>query len=242
MLIKIIRFKTIRSNAVARLGLAAALGFLSCMLFIIVRYSLTGHFMQGYLIWNLFLAFVPAGIAIACMEYSSKLQNKKQKPVKAPIIVFFLVWLLFYPNAPYIFTDFIHVVRRAGLGRLAATWLSEYDLLWFDIVMNSAFAFTGHYFGLVSLYIMHGVMARQFGQIAGWLLMLPPVVLSGFGIHLGRFSRFNSWDLLIHPIAASRVIASSIKAPSALLFSMAFSLFIALTYVMFYLLKNDRVS
>jgi len=223
----------------ARLGLAAGLGFLSCLLFVVVRFGLTGHFMQGYLIWNLFLAIIPAGIASLGNEYANRLAVIGKKPSSSIVLGIFFVWLIFYPNSPYIFTDFIHVVRRAGLGRLTASWLSEYDLLWYDIVMNSAFAFTGHYFGLVSTYTIHAVMSRQYGRLSGWLMLLPPIILSGFGIHLGRFSRFNSWDLVLHPIATSKIIMRSLKAPAALLFSMAFSLFIALSYIVFYLLKND---
>jgi len=150
----------------------------------------------------------------------------------------FLVWLAFYPNAPYVFTDFIHVVRRANLGAVALPWLSQADLLWYDIVMHAAFAFVCHYIGLVSMYIMHGAMRTMFGKVAGWSMMVPAILLSGFGIHIGRFSRFDSWDLVMQPVQTVRVISQSLADPAALLFSAAFAFFIALTYIIFYIVKR----
>jgi len=226
----------------ARLALVVGLGFLACTLFVAVRYSLTGRFMQGYLIWNLTLSVVPVAIAWLGVEFGARRTSPPAWLAHLVVLASFLAWLVFYPNAPYLFTDFIHVVRRAGLGSVAAPWLSEYNLLWYDIVMNSAFAFTGHYLGLVSMYLMHGTMRRMYGRVAAWLMMAPPIVLSGFGIHLGRFSRFNSWDLFLHPVAATRIIVRSMSDPAAVLFSLAFSLFIALTYVIFYVLKRGDIG
>lgn len=219
-----------------RLLIIVGLSFLSCTLFVVVRFSLTHKFAQGYLVWNLLLAAVPVLVAWLADGQARLMDTRGVRVARRKLAGagFFVLWLVFYPNAPYIFTDFIHVVRRAGLGQLAANWLSEYDLLWYDIVMNSAFAFVGHFLGLVSMYIMHGTMLGLFGRVAGWLLMVPAIVLSGFGIHLGRFSRFNSWDLALYPFDSFRVMVRSMFDPAALLFSMAFSLFIAITYIMFY--------
>jgi len=223
-----------------RLLLVAGLSFLSCTLFVVVRFGLTGRFMQGYLIWNLFLAAVPVGIA--WRRSMLRPAGRSDKAHKAAGLGVFIAWLIFYPNAPYIFTDFIHVVRRAGLGSVSAPWLSEYDLLWYDIVMNAAFAFVGHYLGLISMYLMHGAMRDLFGRVAGWAMMVPAILLSGFGIHIGRFSRFNSWDLILHPVDAVTVMFRSLSEPSAMLFSLAFSLFIALTYIIFHLIKRGDIG
>ncbi len=228
------------ARPVTRLLLVIGLSFLACALFVFVRFGLTGRFLQGYLLWNLFLAAVPVGIAWKGAAFCSAPRSPGR--AKAAALGFFVVWLVFYPNAPYIFTDFIHVVRRAGLGTVSASWLSVHDLLWFDIVMNSAFAFVGHYLGLVSMYIMHGTMRRFYGRVAGWAMMVPAIMLSGFGIHIGRFSRFNSWDLLLHPVEAVSVMLRSMAEPSAMLFSFAFSLFIALTYIIFHIVKKENLG
>lgn len=209
---------------------------LSCLALVLVRYGLTGRFSQSYLIWNLVLAAAPVLIA----RYGTMLASRQSSAKRSRILAvgFFLVWLAFYPNAPYVFTDFIHVVRRANLGAVALPWLSQADLLWYDIVMHAAFAFVCHYIGLVSMYIMHGAMRTMFGKVAGWSMMVPAILLSGFGIHIGRFSRFDSWDLVMQPVQTVRVISQSLADPAALLFSAAFAFFIALTYIIFYIVKR----
>jgi len=223
-----------------RLALVAGLSFLACSLFVFVRFGLTGKFAQGYLIWNLILAAVP--VLIAWFSVAEPARPRSQSASRTVGLLFFGAWLIFYPNAPYIFTDFIHVVRRAGLGSVSAPWLSEYDLLWYDIVMNAAFAFVGHFLGLLSMYLMHGAMRALFGRIAGWAMMVPAILLSGFGIHIGRFSRFNSWDLALNPVESFGVVLKSMVDPAATLFSLAFSLFIAVTYLIFYVVKQGETG
>lgn len=223
-----------------RLALVVGLSFLSCILFVLVRLALTGRFAQGYLIWNLFLAAVPIPIAWigSCLSAS----RKTRAGTVATALAAFTAWIIFYPNAPYIFTDFIHVVRRAGLGSVTATWLSEYDLLWYDIVMNAAFAFVGHYLGLISMYLMHGTMRSLFGRVAGWAMMVPAILLSGFGIHFGRFARINSWDVMVDPAGSMRVMVEAFTDPAAMLFSLTFSFFIAITYIIFHVVKRGDLG
>ncbi|TFG84174.1 MAG: DUF1361 domain-containing protein [Spirochaetales bacterium] len=217
--------------------LITVLAFGSLSLLVALRYLVSGRFSQGFLLWNLLLAAVPVGWATLGARMVAR-NAQRSKAVTWGVLCFF-AWLLFYPNAPYIFTDFIHVIRRGNLGVPAATWMNELDLLWFDIVLNAAFAFVGHFLGLASMYIMHGTMMRLFGWVAGWALLAPAILLSGFGIHLGRFSRFNSWDLVSQPIQAFQTALQTLAEPAALLFSLAFSFFIALTYLIFYLVKRD---
>jgi uncharacterized membrane protein len=223
-----------------RLALVAGLSFLACSLLVLVRFGLTGKFSQSYLMWNLILAVVPMAIAWKGSIVSAR--QRERDGSKTLGVLAFIAWLVFYPNAPYIFTDFIHVVRRAGLGYVTASWLSQYDLLWYDIVMNAAFAFVGHYLGLVSMYIMHGMMRELYGRVAGWTLMVPAILISGFGIHVGRFSRFNSWDLVLNPLNSIRAVFKSMADPAAMLFSLAFSLFIAMTYIIFYIVKQGNLG
>lgn len=231
-----------RTSIVPRWSLTLILGlsFIACLMLVLLRYGLTGRFTQGYLVWNLFLAAVPIGFA-RLGEYAVARCKAGRMAAVFGLVAFFF-WLLFFPNAPYLFTDFIHVVRKANLGYVSADWLSPMDLLWYDIVMNSAFSFVGHYMGLVSVYIMHGTMMRLFGRCMGWAMMLPAVLLSGFGIHLGRFSRLNSWDLILNPLEALSAIGTAIAVPSALLFSLVFAFFIGLTYLIFYLTKRGNVG
>lgn len=221
----------------ARLLLVIILSYLSLLFLVLLRYALARRFSQGYLLWNLFLAAVPLAIAAFGLTLIERRPGRRFRIGFG--LCCFVFWVIFYPNAPYIFTDFIHVIRRANLGSITAPWMSQLDLLWFDIVMNAAFAFVGHFLGLISMYLMHGMMRRLFGRIAGSVCMIPAILLSGFGIHLGRFSRFNSWDLVFQPLQAGRAMLDTLAQPPAVLFSLAFSFFIAITYLIFYLVKND---
>jgi uncharacterized membrane protein len=105
---------------------------------------------------------VPVGWAALGTAMAARAPSRKR--AVAWVVGSFLAWLAFYPNAPYIFTDFIHVIRRGNLGVPAVKWMSELDLLWFDIIMNAAFAFVGHYLGLLSMYIMHRLLTEQLRQ------------------------------------------------------------------------------
>lgn len=225
-------------TASGRLLQLIVLAFASLVMLLIVRFILAGKLLQGYLLWNLALAVVPAIISWGVYKHSSHYENREWHRVIN--IAGFVAWLIFYPNAPYVFTDFIHVINRSNLGYVAAPWLSRLDLLWFDIILNAAFAFVGHFMGLLSMYFMQTTIRKLYGRNLSWFAMLPAILLSGIGIHLGRFSRYNSWDMVFHPIDTFKAILKIFTMPSALLFSLAFSFFIAITYVMFYIvIKPD---
>ena len=113
-----------------------------------------------------------------------------------------VLWLLFFPNAPYLLTDFIH------LGEGPAP-------LWYDALMLSAFAWTGLLLGFASLYLVQMVIRRAFGERVAWLGVVIALVLASIGVYLGRFIRFNSWDALLHPIRVADVIQEQLSSPAA---------------------------
>src|SRR5215207_4955030 len=96
-------------------------------------------------------------------------------------------WLLFLPNAPYILTDFIHLGKVGGVP------------LWFDTALIGTFAAAGLALGLGSLLVVHHVVEARAGRVVGWAVAVSSLVLSAIGIYLGRFARFNSWDVVTDP-------------------------------------------
>ena len=70
------------------------------------------------------------------------------------------LWLLFFPNAPYIFTDLIHLTSRHG------------GVCWADLCVVLLFALTGFLLGFVSLYLMQNIVTERMGRMAGWLFTL----------------------------------------------------------------------
>ena len=161
--------------------------FLSIFL-LMVRMKLTHSFFFIFLVWNLFLAFVPFAISL----YVSNKPNTNQYKLAA----ISGLWLLFLPNAPYILTDFIHLR------------LSEPPLLWLDALMIASFAFSGMLYYMYSIQDMKSVLLKKFKPkwVKATFYLLPFLV--AFGIYLGRFMRYNSWDIVHQPFG---ILANSLK-------------------------------
>lgn len=202
---------------------------------VLVRWGLTRRITHVYLIWNLLLAWLPYLISLGALRLS-----RMEAPGRRRLLVGLvsIAWLVFYPNSPYIFTDFIHVARRSHLLAGWTEWLTPNSLLWYDVILNTTFAFIGHFIGLISMSIVHSALRRCWGRRTSWSFIIPAILLSGFGVYLGRFVRLNSWDLFLHPLKTMGRIAGEGTKPLALLFSLTFSFFIATTYLVLRFFKK----
>ena len=140
------------------------------------------------LLWNLFLAAVP-------LVWSAAFQTTIER--KRPFLagVFFLLWLLFLPNAPYILTDLIHLASY------------QRSHLWSALTMILSCAGAGLALGYLSLISVHNVIKQKFGEAIGWAVVIGSLMLCSFGIYLGRFLRWNSWDALTNPIQLAKAVA-----------------------------------
>jgi uncharacterized membrane protein len=122
-----------------------------------------------------------------------------------------VLWLIFFPNAPYLITDLIHLRPRPDAP------------FWFDLILLVAFAWTGFILGLVSLVLMQEVIRRIAGSFVSWLFALLALAFSSFGIYLGRFLRWNSWDVFLNPSALVGQILQGARHPLLHIQSLAFS-------------------
>jgi uncharacterized membrane protein len=223
----------------AGIPLTFALGVASfgCLLMIVLRVAVTGSIRHAFLLWNLFLAWIPYGLALAVRRITAgegfnSAAGSRAVAMKALAVMLALVWLFFYPNAPYILTDFIHVVRTPPLPVEPGHFLiTENALLWYDIILNSTFAFIGHMIGLISLLILHRTIRRRYNPRWGWAFAVIAIGLGGYGIYLGRFERLNSWDIVREPVRTLRTALVSLFNLKAALVSLCFALFIFLTYL-----------
>ncbi|MGO8695207.1 MAG: DUF1361 domain-containing protein [Rectinemataceae bacterium] len=204
------------------------LASLGCVLIYGLRVLISGRLWYLYLVWNLALAFVPFLIAAIGSTILAHMTPGRFLAVSAA--PFALIWLLFYPNAPYILTDFIHVIDRTYLRVSPSEWLGINALIWYDLLMNAVFAFIGHFMGLVSMWLVHSALRRAWGAAAARALVAAAILLAGFGIYLGRFSRLSSWDALLDPHRVINEVRDAATDPKAILFSFTFAVFIALTY------------
>ncbi len=213
-----------RDRALPVLGLCFASGVSVAL--VLARIGWTGNFRYAFLIWNLFLAWLPLGFALAADRHAARRPIRKWR-----FLAYSAAWLLFFPNAPYICTDVIHLAQ--GL----------YRHFWVDLTLVLSCAFSGLVVGFVSLYLMQSVVARACGRVAGWLFIGAVAGLTGFGIYLGRFLRFNSWDIVLKPVELLRGIGAWASAdpfvhPTAFAFPILFATFMFLAYVMLYALTH----
>jgi len=192
-----------------------------------LRAALTGRLFYFFLVWNLVLALAPYGLSVAVLAAARRTPGKR---TYALIAVLSLLWLAFYPNAPYLFTDFIHLVNRTWLrGRLDL--IGKETLLWFDLVLLSVFAYLGHAVGLLSIDL---VLRALRGLVSPWkarALVAGAIAFAGIGLYVGRFVRFNSWDLILDPVMTASGIVPHLDDPRTILLSASFSAFILLTYL-----------
>ena len=182
------------------------------------EFSQNGNY--GFLIWNLFLAWIP--FIIAYFTYTMKF-SKKQIYVVVPLAAFF--WLIFFPNAPYILTDFQHL---AGSLRDVPVWYDVMLLIWF--------AFTGLMLGMVSLFLMQEVIRREFGRWIGWGFVALVSALTSAGVYVGRFLRWNSWDIFRDITGMAQYTLQSAQDPSlqSIGFTSLFGVFFLFLYITLY--------
>ena len=64
--------------------------------------------------------------------------------------------------------------------------------------------------GFVSLHLVQSAVSTRWSQAWGWLIAVVVLGLSGFGVYLGRFARYNSWDVLTRPRALVYDVGSSV--------------------------------
>jgi uncharacterized membrane protein len=188
---------------------------------VVARIAWTRQIVYGFLIWNLFLAWLP--LAFALFAADTYREGAKQT---WRFYVLTGAWLLFFPNAPYIFTDLIHLTRRFS------------GHFWVDLVLILLCALTGLVVGFLSMFLMQSVVTRMFGRLVSWFFIAFVAALSGVGIYVGRFMRFNSWDIVVQPISLLQEIASWVGSPvangSSVAFSALFAIFLFIAYVMLY--------
>lgn len=161
-------------------GSLAAL-LLWCTALILIRVFWSGRITYLFLIWNLALAVVPYALAVVLRRAEAR------RASGLVLAALGLSWLLFFPNAPYVLTDLLHLKPKPEVP------------LWYDLVLLLSCGGTALSLGFLSLADVQAVTERRLGWRGGWLVALTSLWLSGFGIYLGRYQRWNSWDILTRP-------------------------------------------
>ncbi|HIE25357.1 MAG TPA: DUF1361 domain-containing protein [Anaerolineales bacterium] len=200
--------------------LLLAFSSITCVTLVNARIVYSDTRRYTFLVWNLFLAWIP--LIMAYIAYALSL---KRVLLYIFVPIFALVWMAFFPNAPYIMTDFIH---------LANGWSDA--PLWFDVILLIWFSWTGLLLGIVSLYLMQEIVRNTFGKLLGWVFVFSVSLLSSIGVYLGRFLRWNSWDILNDPTQILRETWHLLRDlnKSAVGFTALFTIFFLFIYLTLY--------
>ncbi|OFY82755.1 MAG: hypothetical protein A3F72_20005 [Bacteroidetes bacterium RIFCSPLOWO2_12_FULL_35_15] len=194
-----------------------AISSIMSILLLYFRIQWSGNLHFAFLVWNLFLAWIPFLCALALTEL------QKGANSKYVLLLLFCLWLVFFPNSPYILTDLFHLTPKVDVP------------LWFDLVLILSFAWNGLILGYTSLFEVHAFLNKFFKKGTVWCFITGIMILSGFGIYLGRYPRWNTWDivndpidlfsnifnLLIHPLNNTRMVGVTFF----------FSLFLMVSYL-----------
>ena len=188
---------------------------------ILLRVKFTREIYLLFLIWNLFLAYIPYFL-------SSKINTLV--PGTFSFYSMGIIWLLFLPNSFYLITDFVHLHH-----------FNRYQYL-FDVLLLSSFTIAGLYSGILSLFDMHLLLQMKYNLRKSWLLIAGIIYLSAFGIYLGRILRFNSWDIIRHPFTLFYNSWKSIQNCETLLFTLVLGTLILIIYSILYSFNNNKIK
>lgn len=162
-------FKILQTNRIIIISIAFTL------LLLIVRMLLTKSYTYSFYVWNIFLAIIPFLLSKKLCNYSK---------ITFASITIFGVWLLFFPNAFYILTDFFHYRERKFVPK------------WYDLLLVFSAAYNGLLVGIISLLQVEMFLQKVFTQKVKNIVIALVLLLSSYGIYIGRFLRYNSWDIV----------------------------------------------
>lgn len=166
----------------------------SCLL-VAARVVVTGTLTYLFMPWNLFLAAIPYLITGRMMRSVSIMESR----IKLTAALF--LWLIFIPNSFYIITDLFHLTQFHSAPR------------WFDLLLIFSFAWNGILYGIISLRRVETIVTVVKGKTFSLVFVLMVSWLSAYGVYIGRFLRYNSWDILVNPFSLVGEIINMVIHP-----------------------------
>lgn len=162
-----------------------------------------------FLVWNLFLAWIPYFISLFFIKLNDKYKSRLS------LFATLCIWFPFFPNAPYILTDLFHLWEKPGIP------------LWFDLILILSFAWSGLLLAVFSMIEMQKQVDIIYNKLCGNLFILASLVTAGFGIYIGRYLRWNSWDLITNPFGICNDIIRIVVDPLANLSVFGLTIFLS---------------
>lgn len=195
-----------------------------CIALVVVRIIKTEHYSFLFLFWNLFLAYLPVLF----------IKLIKPKTHKYLSFIFLMSAILFLPNAPYILTDLFHLKKA-----LVAP-------LWFDLILIVSFAVLGIIYFITSLELILYIIKRNYNQKINAIAKPILFLACGYGIYLGRYLRYNSWDIISSPLDLVNGMVNSVFNPNyykeTLSVTITFTVFLYLIFEIYLSFKNKLLQ
>jgi len=202
------------------------------ILLVVVRMIHTGRSTFIFLPWNLFLAYLPYLIT----EYLSHQRQTARQHKKRDRWIFSalcLGWLLVIPNSFYIITDLFHL----------GDWYNDRLMpSWYDLAMILSFAWNGLLLGVLSVRQMEKILTPRLPAHNELFFLYPVMWMNALGVYIGRYLRFNSWDLVTDPFHLFRDILHMLIHPlrSQMAWGMIFCYSILMTLIYLMLKKISK--
>lgn len=206
--------------AILLLAFATALS----TMMVLYRVVHSGYPMYFFLVWNIFLAWLPLGFSM----YATQSKNKWIATAA------FMAWLLFFPNSHYILTDIFHLRVRHDVP------------LWYDLLLLLLSSWTGAMLGFLSLLEIHQILRRFLSNGMTWLGISAIFGLESFGIYMGRYIRFNSWDILFNTSELVNWMLNVLTHPfqnkEVYKFTLLFTVFLMVSYIFLFVLIKPKLK
>ncbi len=189
------------------------------VLMVMARIVYTGELTFIFLVWNLFLAYVPFFISGWLQNHPNFIETKWK------FAAAFLCWLLFIPNSFYIITDLFHLRNYYTMP------------MWFDLALILSFAWNGLLAGILSVRDMERMTRLHLDYRSELYFIYPIMCLNAFGVYIGRFLRFNSWDVLTSPfglvIDIAEIVLHPLQYKNAWGMILCYSVLMSIIYITF---------
>ncbi|MBP1165912.1 putative membrane protein [Chryseobacterium sp. PvR013] len=171
--------KTFVESSRFKISVLLILMTIFCFSLSVFRYYISDTKVFLFLNWNLFLAWIPLLLSSFIIAFNIR--------SKISLFAIIIVWILFFPNSPYILTDLFHLRARNAVP------------IWYDLIVILSYAWTGLICGFMSLNDIEKRLSDYGNKniIIGVIVLF--LFMSSFGVYLGRFLRWNSWDVLNNP-------------------------------------------
>lgn len=194
---------------------------IGCLLVAVYLRTKTNTNMYQFLTWDIFLAWVPFIISSTISYVSHK---KRTKTRIALVGVMCAGWLFFLPNSAYLFTEILHAFRYFDPRGETKFWV-DIDF-WYSLSLTFVVAILGLILSICSIHQIHGLLNKRLNQFSSMVVVGVILLLSSLGVYIGRFNRWNSWDVLKQPGLILKDIMTDLSAGNSILVEFVVMVFV----------------